>query len=56
MNAPEMHYDFKKKFNKIDSNNNRNLLVPEIDWTLNEAQDLYIKMVAEPRFGKIVRI
>ena len=54
MNAPEMHYDFKKKFNKIDSNNNRNLLVPEIDWTLNEAQDLYIKMVAEPRFGKLL--
>ena len=45
----EMHYDFKKKFNKIDSNQNRNLLVPEIDWVLNEAQNVFIDIVAEPR-------
>ena len=44
-----MHYDFKKKLNKVDSQQNRNLLVPEIDWALNEAQELFIKMVAEPR-------
>ena len=44
-----MHYDFKKKLNKVDSEQNRNLLVPEIDWALNEAQELFIKMVAEPR-------
>lgn len=45
----EMHYDFKKKLNKVDSQKWRNLLVPEIDWTLNEAQELFVKMVAEPR-------
>jgi len=45
-----MHYDFKKKFNKIDSQVNRNLLVPEIDWVLNEADLLFRKIVAEPRF------
>ena len=30
MNIREMHYDFKKKFNKTDIQKNRNLLVPEI--------------------------
>ena len=40
MNIREMHYDFKKKFNKIDSQKNRNLLVPEIDWSLNEAVNI----------------
>ena len=45
----EMHYDFKKKFNKVDSNQNRNLLIPEIDWALNEAQDIIIDLIAQPR-------
>lgn len=49
MNIREMHYDFKKKFNKIDSQKNRNLLVPEIDWTLNEAVNLFIKWIGQPR-------
>jgi len=44
-----MHYDFKKKLNKIDSQQYKNLLVPEIDWVLNEAQELFVKMVAKPR-------
>ena len=45
----EMHYDFKTKFNKIDSQKNRNLLVPEIDWLLNEAAELFVKKVAQPK-------
>lgn len=49
MDIKEMHYDFKKKLNKIDSQQYRNLVIPEIDWTLNEAQELFIKMVAFPR-------
>jgi|SRR6218665_147165 len=53
MNIKEMHYDFKMKLNKIDSNQYRNLLVPEIDWMLNEAQELFVKMIAEPR-GKSI--
>lgn len=52
MNAREMHYDFKQKLNKIDSQKYRNLYVPEIDWKLNEAQDVFVKMIAEPRFAK----
>lgn len=51
MNAREMHYDFKQKLNKIDSQKYRGLKVPEIDWKLNEAQDIFIKAVAEPRLA-----
>ena len=50
MNIKEMHYDFKRKFNKIDSQQNRNFLVPEIDQYLNEAEDIFKKTIAEPRF------
>jgi len=49
MTIKDMHYDFKKKLNKIDSQQNRNLLIPEIDWALNEAQELFVKMIAQPR-------
>lgn len=49
MTIEEMHYDFKVKFNKVDSQNNRNLLIPEIDWLLNEAQEIFVKAIAEPR-------
>ena len=49
MTTREMHYDFKRKFNKIDSQKNRNLLVPEIDWLLNEAAELFVKKVANPK-------
>ena len=49
MTIKDMHYDFKKKLNKIDSQQNRNLLIPEIDWSLNEALEIFIKSIAEPR-------
>lgn len=49
MKVQEMHYEIKRRINKVDSNQNRNLLVPEIDAALNEAQMLFIKTVAEPR-------
>lgn len=49
MNSREMHYDFKQKLNKIDSQRYRNLQVPEIDWKLNEAQEVFVKVIAEPR-------
>lgn len=49
MTIDDMHYDFKKKLNKLDSQKYRGLLIPEIDWTLNEAKDLYVKMIAKPR-------
>lgn len=47
MNIQEMHYDFKMKFNKLDSQGLRNLSVPEIDWLLNEAILMFVKQ----RFG-----
>ena len=46
-----MHYDFKQKINKIDSQQYRNLKVPEIDWKLNEAIELFVKIVAEPKYA-----
>jgi hypothetical protein len=49
MTIQDMHYDIKKKLNKVDSQQYRNLLVPEIDFALNEAQELFIKLIAEPR-------
>lgn len=49
MTIKDMHYDFKKKLNKIDSQKYRNLRIPEIDWVLNEAQELFVKLVAQPR-------
>lgn len=49
MTIQDMHYDFKKKLNKLDSQQNRNLLTPEIDWTLNEAYEIYVKLIAQPR-------
>ena len=49
MTIKEMHYDFKKKLNKVDSQQYRNLLIPEIDWALNEAQNVFVDIVSEPR-------
>jgi len=49
-----MHYDVKVKLNKVDSQQYRNLRIPEIDWALNEAQGIFIKMIAEPRKVKML--
>jgi hypothetical protein len=38
-----------RKFNKVDSQKNRNILVPEIDLYLNEAEEIFVKLIAEPR-------
>jgi hypothetical protein len=50
MTSRDMHYDFKIKLNKVDSNKNRNLLVPEIDWKLNEAQLIFIRSIVQPKY------
>jgi len=49
MTIKEMHYDFKSKWNKIDSQQHKNFKIPEIDWKLNEAQELFVKKIAKPR-------
>ena len=51
MTIEEQHYDFKMKLNKIDSQQYRNLIIPQIDWLLNEAQELFVKMVSNPRIA-----
>ena len=43
MTVEEMHYDFKIKFNKLDSSDYRNFQLPEIDWMLNEGMWLFLK-------------
>lgn len=49
MTIQDMHYDFDKKLNKVNSNQFRGLTIPEIDWSLNEAQELFIKLVSNPK-------
>lgn len=49
MTIQDMHYDFKKKLNKVDSQQNRNFLIPEIDWLLNEALNIFITNSAFPK-------
>jgi hypothetical protein len=49
MDIKGMQYDFKQKLNKIDSQQYRNLRIPEIDWKLNEGLEIFIKSIAEPR-------
>ena len=49
MNVRGMQYDIKQKLNKIDSEQYRNLRVPELDWKINEAYEIYVKSIAQPR-------
>ena len=49
MTTREMHYDIKFKLNKIDSEQYRNFKVPELDWAINEAYEIFVKTIAEPR-------
>jgi len=53
MTIQEMHYAFKIALNKIDSQQYRNLTIPEIDFLLNQAVDLFIKMNVRPRYNII---
>lgn len=48
MNIQEMHYHFKSRLNKLDSSFNRNLIIPEVDVYLNDAQLLFIKGITNP--------
>jgi len=41
MNIKAMHYQVKAGLNKLDSNQNRNLQIPEIDVALNQAEDIF---------------
>ena len=49
MNSREMKQDVKFKVNKLDSKQNRNFLVPEIDWVLNEAIEIFVYLVLHPK-------
>ena len=43
MTVEEMHIDFKRKANKVDSEKKRNFRPEEIDMYLNEGQELFFK-------------
>ena len=49
MNIKEMHYAFKLGMNKLDSNQNRNILIPEVDFLFNQALTLYVNNIFFPR-------
>ena len=53
MTIQEMHYNFKMKLNKLDTNQYRNFEIPEIDFLLNEAILMFIKMTMNPRYNPI---
>jgi len=52
MTIEGMHYDFLDRFNEAASNKYRGLEIPEIDWRLNQAQTLCIRMLAQPRMAR----
>lgn len=52
----ELHYDFKQKINRLDSQQYRNLRAPEIDWLLNEAQLFIIKTVLHPKMRPMLEL
>lgn len=49
MDIREMHYIFKFDLNKLDSNQNRDLFIPEIDVLLNRALSMYVNNIFFPR-------
>lgn len=49
MNIREMQYDIRQKVNRLGTNQNQNLRIPEVDWKINEAIGIYIKAIAQPR-------
>jgi len=51
MTIREMQFDFKMKYNSVDSQRDEDFEIPEMDWLLNEAQEVYVKMRANPKIG-----
>lgn len=49
-NIKNMHYDFKQRLNKLDTNSNKKLQIPEVDRLLNDALNLYVLLIADPRY------
>lgn len=48
-----MHYAFKVDLNKLDSNQNRNVSIPEVDFLFNRALILYVNNIFFPRDSRI---
>lgn len=53
MTVAEMHTDFEFKFNRVNTETSRGLIDDEIDKLLNEGQEVFIKIVAQPKHRSI---
>jgi hypothetical protein len=53
MSIKQMHYSFKQKLNKVDSNQNTNFRVPEIDFILKEAELMYIQQRVQKNTNEV---
>lgn len=53
MTVEEMHYDFLFKMDRVHSQSKEDFNVVEIDWLLNEAQNVYIKRHYSGLGGKL---
>lgn len=53
MNIAEMHWEFLRRLNKVDSQQNTRFPVPVIDQLLNEAIDAFVRSFGYPRSGRI---
>lgn len=49
MKILDMHYDFKRKFNMLDTSARRSFQTQEIDWLLNEAQLQFVLLRLRPQ-------
>lgn len=49
MNIGKMQYEVKRKLNRLDSQQNRNFKIPVLDNIINEAIEIYIASIAQPR-------
>jgi hypothetical protein len=53
MNIAEMHWDFKLKANKLDSNHKKDLSTQEIDHFLNLAQTYFFESIYAGNFARL---
>lgn len=49
MNIGKMQFEVKRKLNRLDSQQNRNFKIPVLDNIINEAIEIYIASIAQPR-------
>lgn len=56
MTISEMTHSVRMQLNAMDASRYRQFKQPHIDWALNEAQEVFIKSITEPRFRQELQI